>query len=95
MGRAGDAGGPARRGVAVARPVPRAGPPTPPSGARLSWAKAAEDAAEIERAVRHFPPDRVGPAEILDLRAWFAARAGDADRERKGTRTCSPASPAA
>ena len=51
--------------------------------ARLNWAKAAEDAAEMERAVRHLPPDRVGPAEILDLRAWFAARAGDADRERK------------
>ena len=51
--------------------------------ARLNWAKAADDAAEIERAVRHLPPDRVGPAEILDLRAWFAALAGDADRERK------------
>ena len=64
-GPPGDAGGPARRGEAAARPVPRAGPPTPPSGGRLSWAKAAEDAGEIERAVRHLPPDRVGPAEIL------------------------------
>ncbi len=84
MGRAGDTRGPARRGEAVARPVPRRRPADAAVWrARLSWAKAVEDAAEIERAVRHLPPDRVGQAEILDLRAWFAARAGDADRERK------------
>ncbi len=51
--------------------------------ARLDWAMAAEDAAEVERAVRHLPPDRLGPAEVLDLRAWFAARNGDVERERK------------
>jgi tetratricopeptide (TPR) repeat protein len=50
--------------------------------ARLDWAMASEDAAELERAVRQLPPDRLGPAEVLDLRAWFAARAGDVDRER-------------
>ena len=84
MGHASDARGPSRRGEAAARPVPRRRPADAAVWrARLSWAKAAEDAAEIERAVRHLPPDRVGPAEILDLRAWFAARAGDAERERK------------
>jgi Flp pilus assembly protein TadD len=57
--------------------------PTDPAvwRARLDWARASEDAAEVERAVRHLPPDRLGPAEVLDLRAWFAARAGDLDRE--------------
>jgi hypothetical protein len=51
--------------------------------ARLDWARASEDVAELERAVRHLPPDRLGPAEVLDLQAWFAARAGDLDRERR------------
>ncbi len=50
---------------------------------RLDWALAAQDEAEVERAVRHLPPDRLSPSEVLDLRAWFAARAGDADRERQ------------
>lgn len=51
--------------------------------ARLDRAFAAQDEAGVERALRHLPVDRVGPSEVLQLSAWFAARAGDADRERR------------
>jgi tetratricopeptide (TPR) repeat protein len=51
--------------------------------ARLDWALAKEDAAEVERSVRKLPPDRLGPAEVLNLSAWLAFKAGDAARERR------------
>ncbi len=49
----------------------------------LDWSLAAQDEAELERAIRHLPPDRLTPPEVLSLRAWFAARAGDAAGERR------------
>jgi tetratricopeptide (TPR) repeat protein len=49
---------------------------------RLDWARAAEDEAEVRRALAHLTADRVSPAEVLGLRAWFSRRAGDPERER-------------
>jgi tetratricopeptide (TPR) repeat protein len=49
----------------------------------LDWAFAAQDGAEVERALRHLPGDRLPPGEVLSLRAWFAARSGDSAWERK------------
>ena len=49
---------------------------------RLDWARAAENESEVRRALSHLPPDRVPQTELLSLRAWFARRAGDAERER-------------
>jgi enediyne biosynthesis protein E4 len=51
--------------------------------ARLDWARAAENESEVRRALAHLPPDRVPQTEVLSLRAWFAHRAGDAERERR------------
>jgi enediyne biosynthesis protein E4 len=50
---------------------------------RLDWARAAENEAEVRRALAHLPSDRVPPVELLSLRAWFARRAGDSERERR------------
>ena len=50
--------------------------------ARLNWALAGEDATEVERAVRHLPPQRLSPSEVLSLRAWLAWRTGDVAREK-------------
>ncbi len=44
---------------------------------------AAQDVPQVRRALRHLPTDRVPPAEVLSLRAWFAAREGDPERERR------------
>jgi tetratricopeptide (TPR) repeat protein len=49
----------------------------------LSWAYATQDTVEVERALRRLPDDRLTPPEVLSLSAWFAARAGDVDRERR------------
>ena len=49
---------------------------------RLDWARASENESEVRRALAHLPADRVAPREVLALRAWFALRAGDAERER-------------
>ncbi len=46
-------------------------------------ALAMQDEAEVERALRHLPQEAVAPYEVLSLQAWFAARAGDLDRERR------------
>jgi tetratricopeptide (TPR) repeat protein len=51
--------------------------------AMFDRAFAVQDEAGVERALRHFPSDRLGPSEVLTLAAWFASRAGDAARERK------------
>src|SRR5262249_27489190 len=50
---------------------------------RLNWALAVEDVAEARRALEHLPPDYVPPEEGLSLRAWFAARSSDTERERQ------------
>ena len=50
---------------------------------RLDWARAAESESEVRRALAHLPPDRVPRTEVLSLRAWFARRAGDIERERR------------
>ena len=49
----------------------------------LGRAHAIEDEVEVERALRHLPADRVTPPEVLAFGAWFAARAGDAGREKR------------
>ena len=33
--------------------------------------------------IGHLPPDSVPPEQVLTLRAWFAARSGDQERERQ------------
>src|SRR4029077_16755051 len=50
---------------------------------RLDWARAAEDEAEVKRALAHLPADCLTPNQVLSLHAWFARRAGDADLERR------------
>ena len=63
--------------------------------ARLDWALAGEDVAEVERALRHLPHERLSPSEVLNLRAWLAGRAGDdrqgTARPRSNPRIASPA----
>ena len=61
----------------------RALPDDPPSWrARLDWAIASGDAEEARRSLAHLPPDRLDPAELLEVEAWLASRADDRDRER-------------
>ena len=48
----------------------------------LRWAREADRADEARRALAHLPADRFSLTEILALRVWFAARAGDSDAER-------------
>jgi tetratricopeptide (TPR) repeat protein len=50
---------------------------------RLNLALATSDVAGAREALGHLAPDDVPPEEVLALRAWFAARAGDRDRERQ------------
>ena len=51
--------------------------------ARLDWARAEGDEAEVRRALGHLPDDRVGPAEVLDLRRPGSPDApGDDEAER-------------
>ena len=50
---------------------------------RLDWARVAENESEVRRALAHLPPDRLPRTELLSLRAWFARRAGDTERERR------------
>jgi hypothetical protein len=50
---------------------------------RLDWARATENESEVRCALAHLAPDRVTPKEVLSLRAWFAHRAGDIERERR------------
>ena len=50
---------------------------------RLDLALATGDVAGTREALGHLPPDGVPPEEVLALRAWFAARSGDQERERQ------------
>jgi tetratricopeptide (TPR) repeat protein len=49
----------------------------------LDLALASQDASAALRALRRFPDDCFEPAEVLSLRAWFASREGDRERERR------------
>ncbi|QDV38941.1 FG-GAP-like repeat-containing protein [Tautonia plasticadhaerens] len=61
----------------------RALPDDPPTWrARLDWAIASGDPEEARCALAHLPPDRLEPAELLEIEAWLAARADDRGRER-------------
>ena len=50
---------------------------------RLDLALATGDEALAREAIGHLPPDGVAPEEVLTLRAWFAAKSGDHNRERQ------------
>jgi tetratricopeptide (TPR) repeat protein len=58
---------------ALARIVPRA---------RLRWAMAAGAVDEARRSLARIPPDDFRPEEAWSIRAWLAARRGDAEAER-------------
>jgi hypothetical protein len=49
----------------------------------LDWALATQDVALARRSLEYLSPELVAPTEVLALRAWFAARAGDAAEERR------------
>ena len=50
---------------------------------RLDLALATGDEALAREAIGHLPSDGVAPEEVLTLRAWFAAKSGDHNRERQ------------
>ena len=50
---------------------------------QLDLALATGDAALAREVIGHLPPDSVPPEQVLTLRAWFAARSGDQERERQ------------
>ena len=50
---------------------------------KLDLALATGDVAGARNALEHLPPDSVPHDEVLALRAWFAARSGDNERERQ------------
>jgi enediyne biosynthesis protein E4 len=50
--------------------------------ARLRWAGATDSLDEARRALPHLPAERFSQTEALALRAWFAARQGNANNER-------------
>jgi thioredoxin-like negative regulator of GroEL len=50
---------------------------------RLDLALATGDVAGAQDALRHFPPDGLPTEQICTVRAWFAAQAGDQERERQ------------
>jgi tetratricopeptide (TPR) repeat protein len=50
---------------------------------RLNLARAIGDIAQVRRSLEHLPPDHIPPKEALSLSTWFAARLGNAERERK------------
>jgi predicted Zn-dependent protease len=60
---------------------------------RLELAMAMDDADGARDALRHLPGDEVAPAEVLELRAWFAGIAGDSDREEQALRQLVARSP--
>jgi thioredoxin-like negative regulator of GroEL len=51
--------------------------------ARLRWAMAAGESEEARRALAAIPGDRLDAEDVRSIRAWFAARRGDARAERK------------
>jgi tetratricopeptide (TPR) repeat protein len=51
--------------------------------ARLKLARASGDPAGAQRALAHLPADALPESELLDIGAWFAARRGDFEDERR------------
>ena len=81
----GDPDRPARRGRAVARRLPRGGARRPGRLAGPARPGPAPPGTRPRSAApwATCPTTALGPAEVLALRAWFAARAGDAEAERR------------
>ena len=50
---------------------------------RLEWALATGEVAGARRALEHLPPAASRPQEVLALGVWFAAQAGDLEREHQ------------
>ena len=51
--------------------------------AKLEWAMATGRTAAAREATEHLPADEATPAQVHRLAAWFAARRGDAESERR------------
>jgi thioredoxin-like negative regulator of GroEL len=51
--------------------------------ARIEWAQAAERPEEAAVAVEHLDAEHFDPVEVHGLAAWFAARRGDFESERR------------
>jgi thioredoxin-like negative regulator of GroEL len=51
--------------------------------ARLDWAVATNRIAEAQEALEHLPAEASTPARVNKLAAWFAARRGDRESERR------------
>jgi enediyne biosynthesis protein E4 len=51
--------------------------------ARLDWAVASNRVAQAREALKHLPAEAATPAQIHKLAAWFAARRGDVESERR------------
>jgi enediyne biosynthesis protein E4 len=61
---------------------------------RLDWAVAANRVAEAREALKHLPAEVSTPAQIHKLAAWFAARRGDVQSERRALERVIAADPA-
>ena len=58
-------------------------PTTRPSGAPGSTGREPPgEPTSPQQALAHLPADRIDPAEVLELHAWFAGRRGDREAER-------------
>ena len=62
--------------------------------ARLDWAVATNRVAEAREALKHLPAEVSTPAQIHKLAAWFAARRGDVESERRALERLIAADPA-
>ncbi len=62
--------------------------------ARLDWAVASNRVAEAREALKHLPAEVSTPAQIHKLAAWFAARRGDVESERRALERLIVADPA-
>jgi len=51
--------------------------------AKLDWGLARESSEAVIEAARKTPPDRFSPSEVLNIKAWLAARSGDLEGERQ------------
>ena len=69
-------------------------PTIPPSGAAVwLWRWRGTTRPGARDALRHLAAGAVEPAEVLELRAWFAAGAGDTEREEQALRLLVARSP--
>ena len=62
--------------------------------ARLDWAVATNRVAEAREAAEHLPAEESTPAQVHRLAAWFAARRGDVESERRALERLIAADPA-